>query len=185
MKTHLARHTIVLLLASIAVAACASATSSPISTPTAAVTLSPTSIPTVTAIPEAEAARQALLGFLGALNEGRFDAALPTYAGPYDGIQVFDTSIPAEDHLGLLRNACQSGNLRCYAPIDATLESATGPTEWTFWVEFSNPDGTLFVRGPCCGASPTEMPPESKFVFRVVKANDGQFSVLDLPPYVP
>jgi hypothetical protein len=52
-------------------------------------------------------------------------------------------------------------------------------------VEFSLPDGTLFVLGPCCGATETEMPPVSSFAFRVQRQPDGAYAVLDLPPYVP
>lgn len=108
-----------------------------------------------------------------------------TYAGDYEAIHVFDPSIPVNDHPALLRNACLSSNLRCLAPRSATLKQSPAATEYVFLVEFNNPDGTIFTRGPCCGASETEMPPESAFEFRVVKANDGKFSVLDLPPYVP
>ena len=53
---------------------------------------------------------------------------------------------------------------------------------YLFDVEFTSPDGTLFVQGPCCGE--TEGPTFSSFPFRVKKIESG-FVVLDLPPYVP
>jgi hypothetical protein len=53
-----------------------------------------------------------------------------------------------------------------------------------FAVEFSLPDGALFVRGPCCGADETQMPSTSKFEYRVQAANSKYF-VLDMPVYVP
>lgn len=45
-------------------------------------------------------------------------------------------------------------------------------------------DGTLFVQGPCCGATETEEPPQSQFTFTVKKA-DNRFLVEELPVYVP
>jgi hypothetical protein len=56
---------------------------------------------------------------------------------------------------------------------------------YVFQVEFNNPDGSLFVLGPCCGASETEMPPVSQFEYGVARNADGKFLVMELPPYVP
>jgi hypothetical protein len=53
-----------------------------------------------------------------------------------------------------------------------------------FTVQFEKPDGTLFVRGPCCGATEQEMPSQSDFVFTVVRQGEG-FAVQELPVYVP
>ncbi len=146
---------------------------------------SPTTSPTVASTADVDAARQALVGFLESLNQGRFEEAAQAYAGEYEAISVFDPTIPLDDHPALLRNACASSNLRCLAPRSAVLKQAPTATEVVFLVEFNNPDGTTFTRGPCCGATETEMPPESTFEFRMVTANGGKFSVLDLPPYVP
>ena len=56
---------------------------------------------------------------------------------------------------------------------------------YIFQVEFNNPDGSLFVLGPCCGATETEMPPVSQFQFTVIRNADGRFVVMNTPPYVP
>jgi len=146
---------------------------------------SPTLNPAATSTSDIDAARQALVGFLESLNQSRFEDAALTYAGDYEAIGIFDPSIPLDDPPALLRNACVSRNLRCLAPRSAMLKQAPSATEYVFLVEFNNPDGTIFTRGPCCGATATEMPPESAFEFRVVSANGGKCSVLDLPPYVP
>jgi hypothetical protein len=166
-----------ILVVSVVVLLSLAACTSPVASPTAA--------PTSTSMADVDAARQALLGFLESLNQGRFEDAAQTYAGDYEAIRVFDTAIPIADHLALLRNACVSSNLRCLAPKGAVLKQPPAATEFVFLVEFNNPDGTLFTRGPCCGATETEMPPQSAFEFRVVRANGGRFSILDLPPYVP
>jgi len=57
--------------------------------------------------------------------------------------------------------------------------------EYHFTVEFGNEGESLFVRGPCCGANATDMPPQSQFDYRVVRDCKGKFLVLDLPVYVP
>jgi hypothetical protein len=54
-----------------------------------------------------------------------------------------------------------------------------------YLVEFLNEDGSLFVRGPCCGGNATDDPPESSFLFTVVEDSQGKFLVMELPPYVP
>ena len=65
------------------------------------------------------------------------------------------------------------------------VEGTKKGDEFTFIVEFNNPDGNLFVRGPCCGTTETEQPPVSKFEFAVQKMMDGQFKVMTPPVYVP
>lgn len=157
------------VMALLSLAACASPTAKPNPGPTA----------------DVDAARQTLMDLLETLHQGRFEQAAQIYAGDYEAISVFDPSIPLDDHPALLRSACASMNLRCLAPRSAVLKQPAAATEYVFLVEFNNPDGTIFTRGPCCGATETEMPPESTFEFRVVTANGGKFSVLDLPPYVP
>jgi hypothetical protein len=52
-------------------------------------------------------------------------------------------------------------------------------------VEFTNADGSLFVQGPCCGASEADWTPISQFEFVVVKVAGSQFVVLQLPPLMP
>jgi len=64
-------------------------------------------------------------------------------------------------------------------------EKQISPFEYQFLVEFVTSDGSLFVRGPCCGASATDMPPQSQFVYTVVRDCEGTFRVRDLPVYVP
>ncbi|MCI0551542.1 MAG: hypothetical protein L0287_11345, partial [Anaerolineae bacterium] len=73
---------------------------------------------------------------------------------------------------------------QCLLVRTATFKILQGST-YIFQVEFNNADGTLFVRGPCCGANETEMPPVSQFEYRVSMTAPGKFTVMDLPPYVP
>ena len=66
----------------------------------------------------------------------------------------------------------------------ATLQEQVGDS-YIFQVEFNNPDGSLFVLGPCCGADETEMPPVSQFEYTVSRKAEGKFVVMNTPPYVP
>jgi hypothetical protein len=63
-------------------------------------------------------------------------------------------------------------------------ERTVSSNEFKFVVEFTNDDGSLFVRGPCCRARGTEMPPQSQFLYLVIKV-DNRFLVQGLPVYVP
>jgi hypothetical protein len=80
--------------------------------------------------------------------------------------------------------ACDHQLLQCLEVLLVTFMELRGDT-YLFQVEFNNPDGSLFVRGPCCGANETEMPSVSQFKFRVNRNADGRFIVMDMPPYVP
>ena len=92
--------------------------------------------------------------------------------------------IDPQNHQALWQNACTINGLQCLLVRTATLKEQKGD-EFIFMVEFNNPDGNLFVRGPCCGATETEQPPVSKFEFTVQKMTDGQFKVMTPPVYVP
>jgi hypothetical protein len=130
-------------------------------------------------------ARETLTTFLLLLNEGRYDEAAPLYGGSYDALRDNNPDLPPTDFPGLLRNACEINGFQCLAPSNMTLVKSTPADEFVFDVEFRNPDGSLFIRGPCCGASPTDQPPESVFTYDVVRSPQGGFIVTGMPPYVP
>ncbi len=134
--------------------------------------------------PEAEKARATLMEFLTRLHTGDYAEAIPLYRGDYEALKVFNPEIEPSDHLALWSWACDNRLLQCLAVRSATLLHQESDT-YVFQVEFNNPDGSLFVLGPCCGADETEMPPESQFEFTVTKNAEGNFVVLNTPPYVP
>lgn len=133
---------------------------------------------------EAEQARATLVEFLTRLNTGEYAGAIPLYGGDYEALQVFNPEIEPSDHLALWTWACDNRLLQCLAVRSATFLHQESDT-YVFQVEFNNPDGSLFVRGPCCGANETEMPPESQFEYSVTKNAEGRFVVMNTPPYVP
>lgn len=163
---------IVILFVNIILAGCAAQPIPPTQT-------APTSLPST-----ASEAQDVLLDFLTLLHAGNFAEAAPLYGGEYEALQVFNPEIDPNDHVALWTWACENQLLRCLEVRSTTFEQLVGDS-YSFQVEFSNPDGSLFVLGPCCGANETEMPPVSQFVFTVSRTADGKFVVMNTPPYVP
>jgi hypothetical protein len=129
-------------------------------------------------------AAHALGTFLVLLNEKNYADAVSLYGGDYEQLQVFNPDVNANDHATLWQGACEMSGLQCLPLRHAKLTHQEGDT-YVFQVEFNNPDGSLFVLGPCCGADETEMPPVSQFEYTVMKNAEGKFVVMNLPPYVP
>ena len=156
-------------------AALAACTLQTVSTPQSA----QTSLPST-----ADEAHDTLVNFLTLLHTKNYTEAAPLYGGDYEQLQVFNTEIDANGHVALWTWACDNQLLQCLEARSATFEQLVGDS-YIFQVEFSNPDGSLFVLGPCCGANETDMPPVSQFEFTVMRNTDGKFVVMNTPPYVP
>ena len=142
-------------------------------------TAEPTSLPSTAA--EAE---QTLIEFFSSLHAKEYTGAVSFYGGSYETLQGNNPDLDPSDHAALWARGCEVNGLQCLEVRTATFVSVEVDT-YIFQVEFNNPDGSLFVRGPCCGADETEMPPVSEFEYRVSRNIDGKFVVMDLPPYIP
>jgi len=129
-------------------------------------------------------AHEVLVSFLTLLHAKKYAEAVPLYGGDYDSLLVFNPQIDPEDKIALWTWACDNQLLRCLEVRLATFKNLSGDS-YVFQVEFSNPDGSLFVLGPCCGANETEMPPVSQFEYTVSRNAEHRYVVMDLPPYVP
>ena len=151
--------------------------------------------PEVQIIPTVEVARTAmtddsiaytiLLQFFDHLHAGRYEKAVTLYGGDYQLLIDQNPEIDPTDHIALLKNACTFNGFQCLQIKLAGIERKNSPNEYVFTVQFQNEDGTLFVQGPCCGASETEQPPISFFQIKVLKIAEAEFRVLDMPPYMP
>ena len=130
---------------------------------------------------EKDEAETALYLYLTALSAGDTIFAAKLYGGDTELLQTWNPDI-IDDLPKLLERACTQNGLVCMAPRTVTYRGLDADGNHQFLVEFSNPDGTLFHQGPCCGE--TEGLSFSSFLFRVVKTESG-YAVLDLPPYVP
>jgi hypothetical protein len=133
-----------------------------------------------------ELALQSLVDFFVHLSAGQYEEASQLYGGPYEVLIEYNPTLDPQDHAALLRNACTINGFQCLRVHSARLqEDLASGAEFRFLVEFSTPNGELLVRGPCCGASETDMPPESAFLFTVSVSRDGEYRVQDLPVYIP
>lgn len=130
-------------------------------------------------------AGSAVVDFYARLNQGVYDQAAELYGGSYDVLQGFNPNIDPGDQASLLSAGCEFNGLMCLRVLDLTLIHANEPHKFVFDVAFANPDGSLFILGPCCGATEEIMPPVSGFTVNVACEQDGPCLVLDLPPYVP
>jgi len=129
-------------------------------------------------------AHDVLINFLTLLHTKKYADAVPLYGGEYDQLQVFNPQIDPADKAALWAWACDNQLLQCLEVRSATFKNLAGDS-YVFQVEFSKPDGGLFVLGPCCGSNETDMPPVSQFEYTVSQNADHRYVVLNLPPYIP
>ena len=134
---------------------------------------------------DANHAQQSLVAFLEDLHTGRYDEAAQLYGGNYEIMIYHNPKHDPNDHSGLLRNACTINGTACLELKSIALVGEGSANVFEFKVEFMDDDGTLFVLGPCCGGNETDTPSQSVFTFTVLKNNDGNFVVMEMPPYVP
>ena len=131
--------------------------------------------------PEKNEAEQTLRDYLTALNSGDYILGAKLYGGDTELLQTWNPDITG-DLPALFKRACTQNGLVCMLPRTITYRGIDSDGNYQFLVEFKNPDGTLFIQGPCCGE--TSGPSFTGFLFRVIKTDSG-YAVLDLPPYVP
>jgi hypothetical protein len=129
-------------------------------------------------------AREALLAYFTALHTGDYATAVRHYGGAYDVLRDWNPIVPRDAYAILFEHGCVENGLRCLAVREIRRETILSPTTVQFDVTFTAEDGSMFVRGPCCGANETETPSQSVFPFTVQQVN-GVFLVQELPVYVP
>jgi hypothetical protein len=134
---------------------------------------------------ESEQARQALVRYFDSLNRANYEATIDLYGGSYEGMIDSNPSVAPDDRLTLWENACTINGNECDLLVRTVTFQERKGDEYSFLVEFNDPDGTMFILGPCCGGSATDFPPVSEFEYRVKKLSNGKFVVLDMPVYVP
>jgi hypothetical protein len=130
------------------------------------------------------AAKMALKNFFLALNSEDYEKAVDLYGGSYEIIQGMNPGLDPQDHISLWQHACRMNGFQCLRVKRIVKTVAINEFEYRFTVEFRNPDGSLFIQGPCCGEDETNATGISQFVISVRKMDD-EFKVMDLPSYVP
>jgi hypothetical protein len=130
-----------------------------------------------------ERARNVLVRYFKLLHDGYYDEAVSLYAGDYATLAEWNPDVPANHYGQLLASACEL-QLRCMEVRRVVSAKAVSTSQFDFVIEFSNEDGTLFKRGPCCGATEKQMPTVTQFGYTVEQRN-GELRVQGLPVYVP
>lgn len=146
---------------------------------------SPTEVTRMSTDPDVESARQALTEFLTALDTGDYASAERLYGGSYDVLTGYNPDLDPADHAALLERGCTTNGLNCLLLKSATLDQVIDNYEFVFTVELQNQDGSRFEIGPCCGEDETNFTPTTDFTFSVIWTAEGQYQVMDLPPYTP
>jgi len=132
-----------------------------------------------------EAARQALLEYFNALRAGDYQTVVKWYGGSYDVLADMNPDLSADDKPGLWTRACQQNGFVCTLTVKNWVQIAQlSADQIRFTVELQNPDGSLFVLGPCCGAEVADFPPLTQFDFIVQRVGES-YQVLSLPVFVP
>ena len=131
---------------------------------------------------DVERARDALITYFRLLHDHQYNDALRYHGGGFERINNGAPDISPDDHIALLTYSCEL--FRCLEVRNILSQRQLSQKEFLFRVQFSNEDGTLFTRGPCCGATEQMQPTETAFDYHVDKTGSG-FLVMDLPPYVP
>jgi len=132
-------------------------------------------------------ARAVLVAFFDALNAGWYSEAAVQYGGSYEELIDMNPDVDPNDHAALLERACTINGFQCLKVKEIVQQVQDWPDTYIFTIEFLNPDGSLFVLGACCGASETDMPPQSRFdvVVRRLPQAVNSLQVQSLPVYVP
>ena len=132
-----------------------------------------------------ERAQYTLMEFLKNLYDGKYDEAAQVYGGSYQTMINQNPGIGSNDHTTLLENACTLNGMQCLQAKIIGLEEEFPNEKYVFLVEFLDHNGTLFMLRPCCGDDEASSPPQSVFLFTVIKTDQNKFTVMDIPPYAP
>ena len=125
-------------------------------------------------------AKEALNTYFSLLNEKKYSQAVNYHGSGYDYLNTDLSNNPVE----WLKVGCEHSGLQCLKIKTILQEKVISQTEFFFLVQFINNDGTLFKRGPCCGATEETMPTKTDFEFTVKKQGEN-YLIVTQPVYVP
>jgi hypothetical protein len=132
---------------------------------------------------EINKAEEALIQYFSLLSEKKYLQAVDYHGSGFEYLQNFCPGYNEEQKSELLECACNN-TLKCLKIFKIIEGKKIGSSKYSFLVHFRNEDGSLFERGPCCGATEEEMPIQSEFEYTVEKAGDS-FLVITQPIYIP
>jgi len=130
------------------------------------------------------AAKKTLFTYFTLLNEKKYSEATQYHGSGYDYLQEWNPDVNKSNYAQLLERGCTRNGLHCLKISTVLEEKITSPTEFSFKVQFFDDDGTIFKRGPCCGATEEQTPTEYSFDFIVKKINNN-YLITSQPVYTP
>jgi hypothetical protein len=135
-------------------------------------------------VDEAIIAQHTLINFFNNLNEWKFTEALKYFTINKETRENLDIYNPDGEikHINIIENYCQA-TLTCL-PVIIVWTTKIDDNEYRYQVQFQKQDGSIFILGPCCGATEEEMPTKDTFEYTVKKIN-GTFKVITPPLYIP
>ena len=132
-----------------------------------------------------EWAESILVQYLDGLAAGEY-AACAKYVSDnsWAVLRSWNPTKEIADSTGLLGAGCRGNGLKFLSVRTVAHGEDLGGCRFQFQVTFNNADGSQFVRGPCCGATAEQTPPDSVFAYTVIDRL-GRIEIAELPPYVP
>lgn len=131
-------------------------------------------------------ARTAIINYFNLLNEKKYIEALQYHGSGFKTLKNWNPNVNINQHITLLQRGCEENGWQCLKTLQVIKPTMISPNKIKFSVAFSNPDGTLFERGPCCDETELENSiTEKAFEYIVIKKNKYDFVVETPPVYVP
>ncbi len=124
---------------------------------------------------EVDQARQTLLGYFDALNDGHYVQASERYGGSFEVLQGYNPDLKADDYPALFERACTVNGFMCLEILEVVRQEVIQADTFRFVVRFADPDGSLFMGGRTS---------EQEFAYTVRHVGE-RFVVADLPVYLP
>lgn len=136
-------------------------------------------------VDESEMAKNTLISFFDYLSKNEFEKALTLLnldEGEWEGLSIFSLPEERSNKAKVLETYCQAvGTCLRAEVLDVKKEMSD---EYSLVVQFLNKDGSIYVFGPCCGATEETMPSKKEFDYKVKKIDDI-FKVETAPLYRP
>jgi hypothetical protein len=129
--------------------------------------------------PDVDAAQKDLNSFFAHLHAGEYEQAAAFCGGVYRVLQDLNPNIDPDDPAALFKNACTINGADCLTVRQSELVDQPSTVEFQFSVEFSNEDGSLFSRGPCCGDENPDHVAQTAFIYTVQYGCAGQYQVVE------
>lgn len=136
---------------------------------------------------EIQLAGKTLNQFFSYLHDKKFDKALELFEPSdeergWESMESFSPTEERNDKVKMLKNYCEVVGT-CFKSKVLEVKKIND-AEYELTAQFIEDNGSVFVLGPCCGATEEEMPAQKEFKYKVKKIN-GDFKVTNAPVYRP